>query len=291
MLELRVRNKLAAAEMEGRAGKLPAPGDWDVLLSGPCRVDRPDGRPLAIYLPGVLAGQMDAPGVYDILHSIQLVSVNRGLASGTPRIKSGQTRSYTRKIYSGLLGAVDPGGQTRYCRLTAWTGSHLPQWQALRPLLVNISALLAAHVPDRYQAQAREISKTNPAWVVPDTVFTTITVNNSYATGVHTDKGDLDAGFSCLAVLRRGDYTGGVLVQPQYRVGVDMGHGDLLLMDAHEWHGNTQLACAHGPLNGPCKTCGAERISLVAYFRTKLTGCGTPEEEHGKAEAWRRRTR
>jgi hypothetical protein len=290
MLELRVRNKLAAAEMEARAGKLPAAGDWDVLLQGPVKVDRPDGRPLAIYLPGILAEQMD--GVYDVLTSIRQISVNRGKASGTPRIKSPQTRSYTRKIYSAIIGSVDPGGQTRYCRLTAWTGTHLPQWQQLQPLLRRIGAEMAARVPDRYQAQMREIGRTDPAWVVPGTPFTTITVNNSYATGVHTDKGDLDAGFSCLAVLRRGDYTGGVLVQPQYRVAADLRHGDLLLMDAHEWHGNTQLVCACGnALNGPCPGCGAERISLVCYMRTKLTGCGSPEEEHARAEEWRRRTR
>ena len=123
--------------------------------------------------------------------------------------------------------------------------------------------------------------------MVPGTPFTTITVNNSYSTGCHTDKGDLDAGFSTITVLRRGAYTGGVLVFPEYRAGADMGHGDLILMDAHDWHGNTQLHCRCGqPMNGPCDTCGSERISIVSYFRTKLTKCGSPGEEYRKANDW-----
>jgi hypothetical protein len=161
----------------------------------------------------------------------------------------------------------------------------------LHPLLRAVAAHLSEHVPARYHAQAQQAQLTDPAWVVPGTPFTTITVNNSYATGMHTDKGDLDAGFSTITTLRRGDYTGGRLVFPAYRAAVDMGHGDLILMDAHQWHGNTQIICAcNKPMNGACETCGAERISMVAYYRTKLVACGSPAEETAKARAWTERS-
>lgn len=286
--DIRVRSRLADEAMDERAGKCPGDPDYDVLLTGPTRVSKLDGRPLAVYLPGVLK-EVNAPGVYEVLHDLRKnISVNRGLASGTQRIKSNQTRSYTRKIASAVVGALDPQGQTRYCRLTSWTGRNLPRWELLQPLLVEIAGHLAEHVPERYRAQMGQVERTDPAWVVPGTPFSTVTVNNSYPTGVHTDKGDLAAGFSTIACLRRGEYTGGRLVFPQYRLAVDLKHGDLILMDAHEWHGNTLMRCACGTaMNGCCALCSAERISVVSYYREKLTACGTPEQERRKAEEYR----
>lgn len=280
-------------EMERRQGKCPGDADYDVLLTGAARVEFIDPvtklyRPLCVYLPGVLTRQVNEPGVYDVLHELRKrISRNRGLASGTQRFKSNQTRSYTMPIASAIAGAMDPIGQTRYCRLTAWTGANLPSWELLHPLLQQVAANFREQVPERYAAQLAVVEKTDPAWVVPRTPFTTITVNNSYPTGAHTDSGDLDAGFSTIACLRRGSFTGGRLVFPQYRIAADMRHGDLMLMDAHQWHGNTPLTCQCGvKMNGCCDVCGAERISVVSYYRTKLADCGSPEEEHGKAVKW-----
>lgn len=289
--ELRLRSRVAeAAIRETIAGKILDAADFDVLLTGPTRVWKPEGRPLCIYLPGAIAEHSQEEQIYQVLHSLRnLTSSNRGMASGTRRLRRGTeeqpaTRTESMAVASAVVGAVDPMGQQRYCRLTAWTGKHLPEWETLRPLLRTVAGHLAEHVPDRYANQAAVAAKTDPAWVVPETPFTTITVNNTYPTGVHTDKGDLDEGFSTIAVLRRGTFTGGQLVFPAYRVAVDMKDGDLILMDAHEWHGNAAITCACGERrNGCCETCGAERISVVAYYRTKMAACGTPEEEHTRA--------
>lgn len=289
--ELRVRSKLSDEAMQNRAGKLLGDEDYDVLLTGAVRITKMDGRPLCVFLPGAVAKQMNADGVYEVLHELRkLISRNRGMASGTQRFRSAQTRSYTRPIPSGVVGAIESSGQQKYCRLTAWTGRNLPRWDLLSGLLQAVAGHLQDQVPERYAAQLAEAKRTDPAWVVNGTPFSTITVNNSYATGTHTDKGDLDAGFSTIAVSRTGTYTGGKLVFPQYRLAVDMQHGDLILMDAHEWHGNTQLLCACGvKMNGLCKLCDAERISVVSYFRTKLVDCGSPEQEMTKATNYKER--
>jgi len=121
------------------------------------------------------------------------------------------------------------------------------------------------YVPKRFAAQWARAEATDPAWRVPGTPFTTMTVNNTYPTGVHVDKGDLDVGFSCLAVWRRGQYSGGHLTFPEWRIAIDLQDGDLVLMDAHQWHGNTALEL---------ESEDAERISLVLYYRTKLLQCG-----------------
>lgn len=291
MIDLRLRTKISPEELELKVGKCLGAEDYNLLLSGPARIRKPDGRPLCIYAPGALKSVLSAPDVYDVLHRIEQeagTTTNRGLASGSPRFKSNQTRSYARGVASATVGAVDPQGQQRYCRLTAWTGQNLPSWKTLHPVLRAVAEELKRYVPDRYQAQADYAAQANPAWVVPGTPFTTITVNNSYPTGVHCDKGDLDEGFSTIACIRRGSYSGGQLVFPEYRVAVDMQDGDLLLMDAHDWHGNVMLVCACGKdMNGHCVECDSERISIVSYFRTKIAKCGSPEDEHRRAADYR----
>jgi hypothetical protein len=296
VIDLRLRRRIPASELEAKQGKILGPRDYNMLLTGPAFVRMPDNRPLCVYLPGVLAGEMDKPGIYEILTSLRAISKNRGLASGSPRMQTrhGQAavtegkrlRSYARDVRSTMVGAADPTPNWQYCRLTSWTGKNFPKWEQLFPLLQAVAEKQRQYVNDRATAQQAVADRTDPAWVIPGTPFSTVTVNNTYPTGTHTDKGDLDAGFSTIACLRRGAYSGGHLVFPEYRVAVDMQHGDLLLMDAHQWHGNTALVCACGrEPNGSCPDCGAERISLVAYFRTKVADCGTPEEEIRRANA------
>jgi hypothetical protein len=290
---LRLRSRVGDKAIESRlTGKILGPSDYDVLLTGPTRVAKPDGTPLAVYLPGALSEHSRDEATYAVLHGLRdKITKNRGAASGTRRLDpTDRGRSYARDTRSTIAGAIDPAGQQRYCRLTAWTGEHLPEWQSLQPLLRSVAAHLAEQVPDRYAAQAAEADRTDPAWVVPGTPFSTVTVNNTYPTGVHKDKGDLEAGFSTIACLRRGTYTGGQLVFPAYRVAADLHDGDLILMDAHEWHGNVAITCACGrELSGPCPDCAAERVSVVSYFRSKIINCGTPEEEYNRATAWRER--
>lgn len=293
MIDLRLRTRVSDEGVREIAGRVLGPRDYDLLLtgSGPVRIRMPDNRPLAIYLPRALSGVLTGD-VYEVLHSLkQFTTSNRGNASGSKRLRRGgpdtpASRTETVPIASVLLGSMDPMGQTRYCRLSAWTGRHLPEWETLHPVLREVGHHLATQVPDRYAAQMARVNASQPEWIIPGTPFSTVTVNNTYPTGVHTDKGDLDEGFSTIACLRRGPYTGGQLVFPAYRVAVDLQDGDLILMDAHQWHGNVPIVCACGTeRRGPCETCGAERISVVSYFRTKITTCADPATEQAKATA------
>lgn len=266
--------------------------DYDMLLNpggGPVLVYMPDNRPLCCYLPGVLKDVMEEVDAYRILHPLhRSMSNNRGMASGTKRIERGAgggTRSDAMNVSSVILGAFEQSGVYRYCRMTEWTGRNLPEWQSLAPLFRVIARHLEERVTERYNVQMDMARKTDAGWVVPGTPFTSITVNNSYPTGTHRDDGDLEEGFSTIAVIRRGDYEGGKLVFPQYRVAVDLQDGDLLLMDAHQWHGNTRMTCSCGERiqNKFCSYCGAERISIVSYYRTRMADCGSPEEEYERA--------
>jgi Oxygenase domain of the 2OGFeDO superfamily len=289
--ELRVRTRVPSEQIEQVKGKNLTPADWDILLTGPACVRRPDGKPLAVYLPGAMAKFTQDAGTYAILDAMGRSGKtgNRGMAGATPSLPRGtQKRTYAVPVHSNIIGAIDPGGIYKVCRTTVWTGAHLEQWQQLFPLFTEVAARLEHYVPDRYAAQVAAAANTAPEWVVPGTPFSTITVNHTYPTGVHVDKGDLPEGFSTIFCARTGTYTGGQLCFPEYRVAVDLQDGDLLLMDAHSYHGNAKITCGCGTaLTAPCKHCGAGRVSVVTYFRTKLQQCGTAEEELEKARSRR----
>lgn len=282
MIEARLRTRITPIEMEEKIGKILTKRDVNMMLSGPARILLPNGKPLCIYLPRVMMSEMER--VWPVLRSIKMATDNRGLASGTQRVNAGGNRTRTMPVFSGIMGSMDAGPGRGYCRLTNYTREHVETWAEMIPFLQAVAGQMARYVPERYANQHRYAMDTAREWVVPGTPFTTITINNSYSTGVHTDKGDLDEGFSCLIVGRSGSYSGGWLCFPEYRIGVDMQHGDLLLMDAHQWHGNTQMVCACGTLMSrePCKICNSERVSVVCYYRTKMIRCGTIEQENQK---------
>jgi hypothetical protein len=294
--ELRIRTRVA--DVAEHKGQIMGPDNYDIRMTGPTIVNRADGKLLAIYLPGALDEALLAES-YATLHELRgMETDNRGAASGGRRYRNfeDQTRSRAPTVSSAIVGAFEASGSKQYCRLTAWSGRETEQFSGLFPLFRAIDGYFRQHVPERYAEQMRRVRDTDPYWVVPGTAFTTVTVNNSYPTGIHTDSGDLEEGFSTLAVLRYGNYSGGVFVFPEYRLGVDMKHGDLLLMDAHEWHGNTFMRCdVCGNPIGSKKyyaghdTCGSERISIVCYYRTKMAECGSPDEEMARAEAFNER--
>jgi hypothetical protein len=290
LTELRVRSRISAEALEERKRKILTERDHDLRLTGAARVMGPSGRPLAVYLPGGVHDVMDA--AYPILHTIRGTSENRGYASGTGQKFTQNNMQRAQPVMSSILGSFESSGFYKYCRLTSWTAHEMhARWPELLPLFQAIAGEFERYVPDRFQAQKAVANVTAPDWIIEGTPFTTITLNNTYSTGVHQDKGDLDEGFSCLAVCRRGDYEGGTLTFPEYRVAVDMQDGDLILMDAHAWHGNTEMRCRCGEVlrSGPCEACGAERISVVCYYRTKMAACGTADEENVKANAWAER--
>ena len=277
MIDIRLRSKISQEELDQKVGKILTDEDYNLVISKDTTVRFPNGKVGAIFLKESIPEKL-ADDSYEVLHGLKkLQTTNRGMASGTPRLKrsSGGTRSDTAKpIASAIIGNLDAVGPMQYCRLTAFSGKEFDKYSSLFPLFEFIGEMMKEHTPERYNAQMEFIKRTKEDWVIPNTPFTTITVNNSYPTGVHTDKGDLDEGISTLACQ------GGYLVLPEFRIAFKMGHRDLLIFDAHQWHGNTELQ-----MNSE----DAERISIVSYYRTKMEECGTAEEEYEKRLAYAER--
>lgn len=180
--------------------------------------------------------------------------------------------TYAATVFSGIAGFFDRYPRIPYGRATSFT-SHKPDKFAMGfPFLQSLSRGFSELLPNRYAKQKEACDKLDQRFVIPKTVFTTLTVNKTFRTAAHRDAGDLNEGFSNLTVVsNNGKYRGGYLVLPEYRVAVNIRPGDLLLINNHEGiHGNTEMI-----IEDP----EAERISFVSYFREKMLELGSWEYE------------
>ena len=180
--------------------------------------------------------------------------------------------TYANSVNSGIAGWFDRYPRIPFGRATSYTENHFDKFQMSFPFLQSLARGFKDLLPWRYGNQMRAAAKIDQEFLVPETPFTTITVNKTFRTAAHYDAGDLDSGLSNLLVLsNNGNYTGGYLVFPEYRVAVNVRPGDLLLVNNHEvMHGNTPIVLGDDQ---------AERVSLVCYFREKMLELGTKQYE------------
>jgi hypothetical protein len=176
--------------------------------------------------------------------------------------KWASTTNYAKSVFSGVAGWYDRYPRIPYGRATSYTEKYPELFAKSYQFLQSLDRGFKELLPWRWGNQKRAADQLDPRFLVPETVFTTLTVNKSFRTACHYDAGDLDDGLSNLLVLGDGEYTGGYLVFPQYRIAVNVRPGDLLLVNNHEIiHGNTEIKLNHE---------NAERISLVVYFREAM---------------------
>jgi len=186
-------------------------------------------------------------------------------------MKMVSTTTYGTAVNSGIAGWFDRYPRIPYGRATSYTRDNFEKFQMAYPFLQTLAKGFKDLLPWRYANQMEAAEKVDPRFLVPGTPFTTVTVNKTFRTAAHYDAGDLNEGLSNLLVLSNdGNFTGGYLIAPEYRVAVNVRPGDLLLINNHEvMHGNTPIVCAEG----------SERVSLVVYFREKMLELGSYEYE------------
>jgi hypothetical protein len=180
--------------------------------------------------------------------------------------------TYANGVMSGIAGWFDRYPRIPYGRATSYTAREPEKFAMAYPFLQSLAQGFKDLLPWRYNNQMEAAKKVDPRFLVPETPFTTVTVNKSFRTACHFDAGDLTTGLSNLLTLsNNGNYKGCHLVAPEYRVAVNPRPGDLLLINNHEvMHGNTQIELLDEE---------AERISLVVYFREKMLELGSKEYE------------
>lgn len=187
--------------------------------------------------------------------------------------------TYGNAVMSGTAGYMDRYPRIPFCRETAWTAANKEYFNMGIPMIEAASKVFKENLPIRWQGQKEEIDKISKEWHIGDSVYTTLTLNKDFRTACHRDAGDLidqigdrPRGFSNLTVLSNGkNYDGFYLCFPEYRVAAHIQPGDLIMMDAHQIHGNTPvISCEEG----------FERVSVVMYFRERMADCGAVAYEN-----------
>lgn len=293
---------LTDAETDALAGQLLDDRSYDRLLDGNADVYKPDGTILCKMRHNVLDEAM-CYKAYPIWREASKPSHNRGHASGIIQSQKETYQGFTmpgggklvsqtraramlldgrlsntmmaRTVMSGIVGYFDRSVRFPYCRLTNYNLKNNKQFRAVTPFIQRVDACFKDLMPERYVAQQEHILRTHPDFYIQDTSFTTVTVNRNFQTAVHKDVGDLKEGFGVMSCLRHGRFDGCFFCYPKYRVALDMRTGSVLCGDVHEWHGNTTIRGNKGLY---------ERVSLVFYYRERMTECGSATDELERAK-------
>ena len=287
-------------ETDELAGHLLDDKAYDVLIEGNADVYKPDGSILCKLRHNVL-DEATCYKAYPVWREAARDSHNRGHASGIIQAETyqgvnlqrggkivSQTRArailpdgrvsntmVAKTVKSGIVGYFDRSARFPYCRLTGYNLNRGHRFQAVMPFIQRVDAEFRDLMPDRYDHQLDYVRKTNPDFYIHGTSFTTITVNRNFQTAVHKDVGDLKEGFGVMSCLRHGRFDGCYFCFPKYRVALDMRTGSVLTADVHEWHGNTTIRGNKGLY---------ERVSMVFYYREKMTDCGSAYDELERAK-------
>jgi hypothetical protein len=185
--------------------------------------------------------------------------------------------TYANSVFSGIAGWYDRYPRIPYGRATAYTENHMEKFQKSYPYLQHLSKAFEEMLPWRYGNQKAASEKIDPKFLVPDTPFSTITVNKNFRTAAHYDPANMENGFANICVFsNNGKYRGAYLVFPEIGYAVDVRPGDLLFVNNMAGlHGNTELF-----LDDPT----TERISIIAFFHEGMLSLGSHEYEQTRKD-------
>ena len=183
--------------------------------------------------------------------------------------------TYANPVNSGIAGWYDRYPRIPYGRATSYTEKNPEKFAKSYPYLQHLAEAFKELLPWRYGNQKRAADQIDKRFLVPDTPFSTITVNRNFRTAAHYDPANMDDGFANICVFSNSDsYSGAYLVFPEIGYAVNIRPGDLLFVNNMAGlHGNTELV-----LDDP----NAERISIIAFFHEGMLTLGTLEYENAR---------
>jgi len=192
---------------------------------------------------GAAAGYIDPESVY--WKKRDIVWSNKWSATymvpdgnGSMKVSKMKVNNEVASTPIGYYGKKNGLGTDMPCRLSYYTNQDLEKYHNAIPYFQHLSNVYQELVPDKYEEQYQRAILND--YHIENTAFSTITINRNFQTGLHKDTGDF-GGWAVLSVMEENKYHGGYFVMPQYRIAVDMRHGDTLVANVHEWHGNTAL--------------------------------------------------
>jgi hypothetical protein len=232
---------------------------------------RPDGEPLYLLIKNAIPDEICRAALPVALRAASdpIIGGSRAVAAGAymelRTRKDGTTANYFEVPFmphlvgakNGIMGFFDKP----QCRLTDFSARDWEQFQETWPLIRRVNEIYRIYHPERFANQAEAVSDVDEKYIIPGTVFSTITVNLNFLTACHLDEGDFERGFGALTMLSQGEFWGGELAFPRYRVAVDYRMGDALLCDVHQVHANLPIRGFEGEY---------ARLALVCYLRAAM---------------------
>lgn len=278
--------KLENPKVEGEFTKnFASDSDYDQVVEGNVRVYGPNDELLLVIVRGGFERQM-LVDAWRILKDVNLKTDNRGTAAGIEmeqvKKKDGtmsQTRSVPKgyEVISGLIGYYPRYPRIPYCRQCAWNQQNPELFEKLLPLFKRVNELHKEHAPESWAAQNEIVEKTSKDFVIPDTIYTTVTVNKNFRTAYHLDARNFEAGMAPMLLMRQGKFEGGLVVMPEWRIAAKLETGDLIFFrNMQDLHGNTKIT-------GMSKD--YQRCTLVFYYREEMIKCGTAAQELARAQS------
>jgi hypothetical protein len=239
-------------------------------------VVRPGGMLLAVLIKNCLDPKLVAD-TYRLLRTVNGNPDNRpGIigekarqqlvkADGTLSNRSGHVPKAVMEAYGGkadMLGhyrwmkAPSPGAAL--CGPTAWTMRKPEMYAKVLRFVKEVNDIYATHLPKEYAKQREYVDTIEEDYKIKGTAFTTLYVLKNAPTATHVDTFDYPEAFGVMATL--GNFTGGEICFPRFRIAIDYQPGDLLLADVHQLHGNFPV------LEG-------ERVACVLFVRKGIHKC------------------
>ena len=274
MKTYKLKKQLTDQQTEKLKGKYLNDKNYDLLITEDTDAYDVNGKLLFRFRKNSMPLETLMVGVNSFKYSIEITE-SRGYASGSShkRIrKDGSVSNITvgNKVESGSVGFMDSGAMVKYCRKTAFAKNYFDKYKSGIPFVKFVDDKYKELCPTHYEKQKAISNGTNKNYIIGDTSFTTVTVNKNFRTAVHQDAGDYPDGFGNLIAYREGNWTGGYFCLPQYKVAIDLQNTDMLFVDVHQWHGNTDFINTNEDFL---------RISFVLYYREYMYKCKQPAEE------------
>jgi hypothetical protein len=196
------------------AGQFLDARHYNDVVRDTATVLKPDGTVLFSYVQDAIPRPV-CERAFNACRSLPLNTQNRGLAAGAPRFRRRRRdgvlslRLEAPPVASGVLAFLDRNPQMPFCRMSALALDHPDAFRA-----ASAKRLYRSFAPERWEAQRAFIDSVSGDFVIPGTVFTTITVNRSWRTAAHRDAGDHRQGLGVMCALEGGRYYGGELIFP-----------------------------------------------------------------------------
>jgi len=255
----------------------------NLIIDFDCNIYKENGDLLLLFRKNIIKDKKIIQNALDSYKELGFKqSINRGNAAGRYRsTKKKIYRKFTqkkkKKIYeqseisnSGIMGYMDSLNWRKPCRETQFTKNHFSKYSIGLPYIQTINKFYKSLLPNFYQKQLKHAQKSKN-FIIPNTAFSTVTVNSNFRTALHKDSGDYKNGFGNLSVIEKGNYKGGYTLFPQFGyknqkgcVGINVRTGDILFMDVHEYHCNSKLYL---------KNKNSIRLAFVCYLRNKMYKC------------------